>query len=192
MSNIMAIQYVRANIPRPDPATRQEIVDYYREHRSEFEIEARVRWRQIQCMYARPAARGEAEKKIRAARGELQRGQPFEAVARKYSEDPFAKTGGNWDWITPGSMADKDLENRLFELPVGEVSGIFEGKDSFLVVEVLEREEAGVRKFAEVQNEIKDKIDKERQAEAPREFLKKVWDSAVIESRYDLQGSPQQ
>lgn len=192
MSNIMAVQYVRSNIPRPDPATRPEIVDYYREHRSDFEIEARVRWRQIQCTYSTPSARGEAEKKIRAARGELQRGQSFEAVARKYSEDPFAKQGGNWDWITPGSLADKDLENRLFELPVGEVSAIFEGNNSFLVVEVLEREDAGLRPFnAALQNEIKDKIDKERQAEAPREFLKKVWDSAVIESRYELAGSQQ-
>lgn len=189
-ANILAVQYVRSNIPRPDPANRQEILAYYQEHQSEFDIEARVRWRQIQCSFGKASARGEAEQKIRTARAELQRGQPFEAVARKYSDDPMAKDGGTWDWITPGSLADKDLEDRLFELPVGQVSGVLESKGAFVIVEVLDRERAGVRPFTEVQNEIKDKIDKERQAEAPREFLKKVWDSAVIETRYELPGAP--
>jgi parvulin-like peptidyl-prolyl isomerase len=191
IANIMAVQYVRSNIPRPDPATRPEILAYYEEHQPEFEIEARVRWRQIQCTSSGSTARGEAEKKIRAARAELQRGQPFAAIARKYSDDPMAKDGGTWDWITPGSLADKSLEDRLFQAPIGEVSGVIGSGGSFVIFEVLERHDAGVRPFdAVLQNEIKDKIDKQRQAEAPREFLKQIWDSAVIETTYEFVEPP--
>lgn len=191
-ANTMAVQYVRSNITQPEEVTRKDTKTYYDEHIAEFETSARVTWRQIQCSFKSVTDRDAAEKKIRTAHAELQSGAKFGDVALKYSDDPVAKEGGVWDWIKLGSLADKSVESRLFALPIGRMSGIIETKGAFLILEVIDREEAGVQPYEKVQHDIKAKLQKERQAIGPREFLKKTWDAAVIETKYDLAAGPQQ
>ncbi len=185
-TNRMAMEYLASKIERPPTPTRPELVSYYQEHLDDFALPARVKWQQIQVSWDGSLSRSSAREKIVQAQHELQRGTPFEAVAKKYSDGPSAAEGGHWDWTRTGSLAETKLEEMLFELPVGKPSDIWEGKTSFQIVRIVDREKESRRPFADVQDEILEKITNERQKNLPQQFVKKLFDEAIIETPYKL------
>ena len=110
--------YLQHRLEQPKPVTRLEMVNYYREHEKDYFVPAKVRWQQVQVTYANAGGRTAAEDKLRQAREELDGGMPFADVVAKYSDGPKKKDQGLWDWINHGSLADEELEDLLFTMPV--------------------------------------------------------------------------
>jgi parvulin-like peptidyl-prolyl isomerase len=79
-------------------------------------------------------------------------------VARRSSEDPRKSEGGQYDWTSQGSLAWKEVDRALFTLPVGELSPIIVDEESFHIVRVVERRDAGMIPFEEAQAEIEERI----------------------------------
>ena len=75
----------------------------------------------------------------------------------------------------------------LFDMPVGEVSGIYEGPSSLQVVRVRARHEAGRTAFGDVQDEIRKKLEDEQNKKRPEKLFRKLMSEAVIETKYDMQ-----
>lgn len=182
----MAQEYLYGNLERPDPPTRPELVAYYQEHLDDYKVPARVKWEQIQVSTSRQLTKAQAEQKIREAQQELARGVPFADVAKKYSDGPTASSGGEWDWIGAGSLADSDLEKLLFQLSPGRLSDIYFGRGAYHLVRVIDRQSEGRREFAEVQDEISQLITDEREKDLPKNFVDKLYKEAIIESDYDF------
>jgi parvulin-like peptidyl-prolyl isomerase len=182
----LAIEYVGAHIERPPPLTRPDLVAYYQAHLDEYKIPARVLWQHVQVTWNARVGREEAERKIEEARKALLRGEPFEAVARRLSDGPTASDGGRWDWTNRGSLAEQKLEEVLFTLPVGQVSSIIEGRSAFHLVKVLDRQAESRRPFAELQDEIAQKLEAERRNNLPEKFVEQLYQEAIIETSYDL------
>lgn len=64
--------------------------------------------------------------KIEEIQQKLKDGESFEDLAREFSEDPgSAKQGGDLGWVATGEMV-KPFEDALFEMEVGEISGVVE------------------------------------------------------------------
>jgi len=182
----IAMEYLFSSLERPPAPTRPEIVAYYQEHLDDYKIPARVKWQQIQVSIDRRTSAAEAEAKLQQAQQELARGVPFEDVARKFSDGPTASDGGNWDWTRTGSLADAELEARLFALPVGQLSEVYATRDGFQIVRVLERQEDSRTPLADVQDEIAELIRKERERNLPKEFVERLFEEAVIETKYEF------
>lgn len=180
----IAMEYLFGNIDRPDPPTRAELVAYYQQHLNDYKLPAKVKWEQIQVSTGR-LTKSQAEAKIREARQELDNGVPFADVARKFSDGATARSGGDWDWVRKGSLADTDLEKRLFTQPVGEVSEVFFSRGAFHLVRVADRHEEGRVPFAEVQGAIEKKIQASREKDLPKQFVDKLYREAIIETEYD-------
>ena len=58
----------------------------------------------------------------KSLRARLDKGEPFESLAKSYSEDPTGKNGGDLGYLMRGSL-DLAFENALFGLKIGEVAG---------------------------------------------------------------------
>lgn len=181
----IAMEFLFSSLERPDPPTRPQMVAYYQAHLNDYKIPARVKWRQVQVSVTRTQSRTAAEDKIKQARAELLEGTPFADVARKYSDGPTASSGGDWDWTRAGSLADTDLDKKLFALPVGEISDIHFARGSFHVVQVVDRQSEGRTPFAEVQDEIEQKMIAEGEKDLPKKFIDKLYAEAIIETDYD-------
>ena len=165
---------------------RQEMLDYYREHADEYALPAKVRWQQIR-IGTRGRAKGEGERLVTQAAGELLQGASFADVARKYSDGPTAANGGLWEWTQKGSLADAEVEDVLFTLPVGEVSPLIRAKDSLQVVSVLERVDVGRVLFEDVQNDIHKAIMEAARRKQIEEEVEKLKAEAVIVTIFDNQ-----
>ena len=185
----LAMEYIVLKSEKPEPIDRLDLVAYYKEHVDEYAVPAKVKWEQIQASFGPERSKSEAKKQIDAARKELDSGVTFDQVAKKYSDGPTAKTGGERDWMEAGNLTDTKLEKKLFELPLGEISPPHEGPSEWQIVRIVERQKAGRTPFGEVQDEIRKKIEDGQNKNRPKKLFEQLFSEAIIESKYYL---PQQ
>lgn len=181
----IAMEFLFSNVERPDPPTRQQMVDYYQQHLDDYKIPARVKWQEVQVSVSRMKTKSRAEEKIREAQQALAAGTPFGDVARQFSDGPTASSGGDWDWTRIGSLADQELEKFVFQQAPGRISEIYFGRGAFHIVRVIERQQEGRTEFAEVQAEIEKKLQESQEKDLPKQFVDKLVREAVIETEYD-------
>ncbi|OYW23053.1 MAG: hypothetical protein B7Z55_03920 [Planctomycetales bacterium 12-60-4] len=181
----IAMEFLFGNIERPDPPTRQQLVNFYQEHLDDYNIPARVKWQEVQVSVGRTKSKAKAEELIRQAQQALAAGTPFEQVAKQYSDGPTASSGGNWDWTRIGSLADQDLEKFVFQQSPGQLSDIYFGRGAFHIVRVIERQQEGRTPFADVQDEIEKKLQADGEKDLPKQFMDKLFAEAIIETDYD-------
>ncbi len=85
-----------------------------------------------------------ARKRIEAIRDRILAGENFQDVAREVSEDPIsAPLGGEYLEAAPGKMLP-EVEERLFTLPIGEVSEPFRSRHGWHIMTVLGQNAPGV------------------------------------------------
>ncbi len=88
---------------------------------------------------AAPADTEKAYKKIQDALSALQRGAPFDSVARQYSEDPsVAQNGGRLGYFTGGVMVHQ-FEDAVYAMPVGSLNGPFRTRFGYHIVKVWDK-----------------------------------------------------
>lgn len=159
---------------------RQDIVDYYNANLDKYEHSARARFQLLMTTFSANDGKDGARAKIDAAYAELARGEPFGDVAIRHSNHPTSVDGGQHDWYKPGEFNSKDVDRALFELPVGEISPIYEMTTGFAVVKVTEREPAGRTPLAEVQDKIRSTLLEEARKTAIQGLLAELRENAVV------------
>ena len=189
----MAMGYYQHKLGKPGFIDRLDLLAYYQAHPDDYAIPRKVEWEQIQVHYRdeSPKAKTEAMERMKKALKELAGGTPFDAVARKYSDGPTGKEGGQWEAMEAGTLADTKLEQMLFEMPVGKLSDIYEGPTELQVVRVHSRQEAGRVPLGDVQDDIRKKLEQEQRSKRAKEMMKKLKEDAVIETKYDAPDSMQ-
>lgn len=86
-------------------------------------------------------ARSECRKKIEAIRKDLLSGTDFATLARKLSECPSAKDGGDLGEFERGKL-DKEFDAAMFTQKIGAVGDVFETKAGFHIVKVTAHSKA--------------------------------------------------
>jgi hypothetical protein len=135
----------------PPPGTAQ-IEAYYRLHRQEFARPERVRLRQILT-----EDRGTAERARRA----IERGEDFQAVARRLSRDASA-AGGGYQGELARSNLPPSFVDVIFSLRPGEVSRVMPAEYGFHIFQVVERLPEEVMPLAAASGEIAARLLRER------------------------------
>lgn len=94
--------------------------------------------------------------------GFFRKGEPFEEIAREYSEDPeTAQTGGEFDsWVSESDNLFEEITSHTFHenvlsLPVGEISYPFQFGGSWYIITVRERKEAEMMLLEDVREHIR-------------------------------------
>ena len=182
----LSMEYFVAKSEKPDPIERPDLIAYYKENPDKFAVPAKVKWQQIQVSITPEMSKAAAMKKLQQAVEELNQGESFEKVARKYSDGPTASEGGAWDWMEAGNLADTKLEQKLFKMPLKRLSEIHEGRDAVSVVRVMDRTEAGRQPFEDIHEEIRAILTEEQNKNRPKKLMKELFANAVIETQYSL------
>ncbi len=164
-------QWVRQQINLEPEITHQEMLDYYQQHRAEFEYPARARWEMILVQFRSYPSKADAYRAIAALGNAILDGEPFAEVARRGSEGATAKDGGAYDWTTRGSLKSKIIDEAIFTLPVGQLSRILEDERGFAIVRVIERQEAGRVSFEDAQVKIREQLKKSHIERQIKEYL---------------------
>jgi hypothetical protein len=163
--------------------THQEMLDYYQAHVADYYIPAKVRFEILTAKFSKFSGDRNAayDAIVRMGNEIVLGGTPFPAVARKHSHEPHAQDGGYYDWVSPGSLASKPIDQAIFSVEVDKLSQIIEDETGFHILHVLERKDPGQISFLEAQEGIREAIDNQRRsAEREKYFATirartKVW-----------------
>jgi parvulin-like peptidyl-prolyl isomerase len=175
--------------------THQEMLDYFQAHINDYYIPAKSRFEILTAKFSKFAGDRKATYDAIARMGNevFLGGIPFPAVARKCSQEPHASEGGYYDWVTPGSLASKPIDQALFSLEVDKLSQIIEDEQGFHIVHVLERKPAGQVSFQEAQPGIRDAIKEQRSTAERQKYLADVRNRNKVWTIFDppTDGGPQ-
>lgn len=153
-----------------------EIKAYYDSHPEEFRRPAVVLFRQIVI-----PTREEADN----LRKRLAQGGDMAATVAQSSKVPDVAGGLEPGWLAKGDL-DESIENVVFALPVGKVSGVVETPYGFHIFEVLGRKPEGVRSLDEAMTEIEKNLNSERMEAFYREWLQNLGKSIPVSINQEL------
>ncbi len=165
--------------------TREEIEEYYNEHKDEYVRSEGVRLSQI---FFELAGKNQAEQEAtRKQAGEIhervQRGEPFYEMASRYSEDLLTKEQGGDIGIYRRGMLRKEIEDAVFGKNRGFITDLVEVPNGLLILRVDQVFREGLAELEEVQEEIRAAIGGPRYSPAIREYLTELRERAYIEIR---------
>lgn len=127
-----------------DDVSEEEVDEYYRTHRGDFEVPEQVRASQILVR-----TREEAQAAARRIKG----GEDFAAVAREVSLSPDGEKGGDLGYFARGEMP-QEFDAVTFTLAIGKLSTVVETTYGFHLFLVTDRRESHRRNTDEARRHI--------------------------------------
>jgi peptidyl-prolyl cis-trans isomerase SurA len=173
-------QEVMRNITIPEG----EMQKYYAEHKDEFvRKEAQVFLSQIVISTdgKTPEQVAVAEKKAKDVSARAKKGEKFGDLARDFSDDIETSKNGGYIGAIPKGTMDKSIEDVVFKEKKGFVSDAIKLRQSYLILKVEDRYEAGQASFEEVKEKIQDALLQPRVEPKARVFLSRLREDAFLE-----------
>ncbi len=161
--------------------TDDEITKYYEAHKSEFIRPEQVALREIEVSTQgkKPEELPDLKKKAETALKRIQDGEDFAEIAKRFSDSSTKEQGGFLGVYKRGELA-KELEDKVFSMKKNELTEVFETKQGYLVLQVLEHYDEGQQSLAKVRNEINERLYSERMEPAMREYLKTLREQSYV------------
>jgi peptidyl-prolyl cis-trans isomerase SurA len=110
---------------------------------------------------------------------QIKAGANFEDIAKKYSDGPTAADGGMLGNFERGKL-NKLIEDATFSLKPGEVTNVIQTKQGYVILKVVDHQEAGVPSFKEALPKIQDALYYQKMQPALRAYLTKLREDAYL------------
>lgn len=186
--------------------SKDEEQKFYDEHKSEMEQPEFIRLSEILIAPKAPAADPKAaasngspapaddaahqaadEAALKAAQAkaddllkQIRDGANFDDVAKKNSDGPSAADGGALGIFKRGQLA-KELEDKTFAMKSGEVTDVIRTKQGYVILKVVDHQQAGVPPMKEALPKIQDALYYQKLQPALRAYLTKLREDAYID-----------
>ena len=150
---------VAESIQLPDA----QLLQAYNANLDGYRIPERVKVRHILLMTngKTPAETAKIKTQSEDLLKQLKAGADFAELARRFSEDKVsAAKNGDLGWVTRGQTV-KNFEDAAFSLKTGVLSNLITTEYGFHILQVQEKEDARLRPFAEVKNDIATQLKKQ-------------------------------
>jgi len=182
--------------------SKDEVKKFYDQHRAEMEQPEQARLSEILIapkLPAKPAPSADAkpeppseadtEAALAAAQAKAQdlldqihKGAKFDDLAKKYSDGPSAKDGGDLQSFKRGELS-KELEDKVFALKAGEATDVIRTKQGYVILQATEHQTAGIPTLKEVEPRIQDALYMQKLQPALRAYLTTLREEAFIDYR---------
>lgn len=142
-----------------------EVELYYTDNENQFKTPEQLKLRQIQILYPKSQDAKEltrAREKAQQALEKAKKGDSFEDLVRKYSDDTAtALKGGDLGWVSRGKYS-KAFDDKSYAVKDGGISDLIESDTGFQIVKVEGYNPSGTKPLPEVKDEIINKLRKEQ------------------------------
>ncbi|PPD56730.1 MAG: molecular chaperone SurA [Methylotenera sp.] len=125
----------------------------------------------------------DGKQKMDTIKERLDNGVKFEDMARQYSEDGSASSGGDLGWVNPGDTVPA-FEKTMNELAINEISAPVRSPFGWHIIQVLERRKQDVSKEA-ARLKARQEIRARKSEEAYQDWVRELRDSAFVELRLE-------
>jgi len=164
---IMVKKAIQIYLSQKVSISPQEVSSYYEEHIADFIQPEKVKIRMLTI--------NEKDKAAEVLR-ELRSGKEFTAVAREYSVNGDEKA----KFVRRGEMIP-EIDEVIFNLKIGEVSGVIKTELGYHIFEVEGKQEKEVSKFSKVMDKIKHILWQKKSEEEFDRWVQELKKDAYIE-----------
>ncbi len=126
------------------------------------------------------AQQEKALEKIKQVQKEVKAGGDFAALAKKYSEGPSGKNGGDLGYFGRGQMV-KPFEDAAFGLEPGQTSDIVKTQFGYHLITVTGKKAASTTPYEEVKEKIGSHLKQQKTTESVKVYIESLKKDAKIE-----------
>ena len=169
------------NVKGTFAATPQEIQAYYEANKTEFVTPEQLKLRMI-VLNADPldANSGDSTSKMaEEIRDKVKGGADFATMAKTYSMDGTAQSGGDWGMIDRKTL-NQQLTDIAFALSPGQTSQVVEIGDSYYILYCEAKKDSGVIPLTEVRDGIEKKLEQAQRQKATQRWIDSLREKAFI------------
>jgi peptidyl-prolyl cis-trans isomerase C len=145
--------------------------EYYEKNKNDFQMPESVHTKHILV---------DSEEEAKSIGEEIGGGLAFEEAATKYSKCPSKESGGDLGMFGRGKMVP-EFEEAAFAMNVGEISQPVKTQFGYHIIKVEEKQEASVRAYDEVKNEIGQKLVADKQRDV---YMEKI---SELKKKYEVE-----
>ncbi|MCX7981810.1 MAG: peptidylprolyl isomerase [Syntrophales bacterium] len=185
-ADMLRNRLIRREIQTKIVVSDEEIGEYYKKHREDYEGKEAIRLKQILI----PVEPGTKEEKIEelkklaeGIRQRLEKGEPFDIIAEQVVPGTSSLAGGDLGFIERGHM-HAEVEEVAFSLPIGKISPVIRSPAGFHILLVTEKKGAGIKPLSEVRMEILQKIEEKKMIERFDQWIETYRKMSIIEIRF--------
>lgn len=162
-----------------------DIEKYYEEHKSEFVNKESVQLREI--FFTKEGKAGEAldeaRKNAETILARVKRGEPFDVLAKRHSENKItAEVGGDIGRYERGQLT-KEIEDMVFDQRKGFITDLIDLPTGWLIIKLDDKFAEGQASLEDVRDEIRGRLSQPKWTPAIREYLSELREDAYIEIR---------
>lgn len=125
----------------------------------------------------------DGKQKIDSIKERLDNGEKFEVLARQFSEDGTASSGGDLGWVNPGDTVPQ-FEKAMNELKENQISEPVRSPFGWHVIQVIERRKQDMSKEA-ARLKARQEIRAKKADEAYQDWVRELRDRAYVELRLE-------
>jgi peptidyl-prolyl cis-trans isomerase SurA len=180
-NKLLTQEVIRREVGAHITIGRDESMKYYEEHKKDFVKPEQVALRAIELSTEgkNETELADLKKKAEDLLRRIKDGEDFSTLAKRFSDGATAQQGGYLGVYKRGELS-KQLEDQVFSMKKNQLTDVIETKQGFLILQVLERYEAGEQPFDKVENEIMDHLYSGRMEPALREYLKTLREQSYV------------
>ncbi|KAA0257374.1 hypothetical protein FHQ18_10020 [Deferribacter autotrophicus] len=143
------IDAIKSNIK----VTEVEKKEFYNKNINKFKTTDSVHVKHIIILTGEKRSDADAKKLIDEVYNKLNKGESFEELAKKYSEDASAQKGGDLGFITKGKTVP-EFEKVAFATETGKISKPFKSQFGYHILKVVENKKGKTLTYEEVKEQI--------------------------------------
>lgn len=178
---ILISKFVNRHIRNKIVVSDEEIKRYIESNKDKFDNIETFRIRQI--FFKKPqdeANKIKIEEKAKLILEKLKEGEDFSILAKEYSDDPSAKTGGELGLIKKNLLASEFIKV-LSELKAGDVSEPFWTEKGLHIIKLEEKFTA--KSIEEISEDVREQLMETKFIEKYRDYIKSLREKARIDIR---------
>jgi len=180
-NSLLTQEVIRREVGSHISIPSEDVKKYYEEHQKEFIRPEQVVLAEIflSTEGKSPEEMASVEKKADDLRNRVVKGEDFNEIAKHFSEGSTAKDGGVLGTFEHGQLS-KQLEDIVFKMDKGQMTGVIQTKTGFEVLRVEAHFQAGLQPLDKVENEIMNRIYGQKMQPTMREYLGQLREQSYV------------
>ncbi len=176
--NLLMQQVIGQEVGSRIIISREDARKYYNEHKQQFDFPAGVHLAELLVSTSNRSPE-EARKRAQEALDKLKNGARWDDVVEQYSDDASSSNGGDIGFFKKGALAPA-LADAVSKVEVGDTTGIISTQYGDMILKVLQRTQAGLASFDDVEQRIEGMLYNQKMQPALRAYLTKLREESFI------------